>query len=218
MVNQTPYLVGVDEAGRGPLAGPVSVAAVATMSRRRLDNGSLDNGTSPALGCTRAGLKDSKKLTAKKREQWFVWLRQKQKNNRLKLTVSLVGEKTIDRIGIVGAVRIGIRRCLTRLKLNPKHCRILLDGSLHAPKIYRNQKTVIRGDEKIPIIMLASIAAKVRRDRRMIKLARVYPNYHFEIHKGYGTRAHYVALRHHGFSPLHRRSFLKKFARKRTVR
>ena len=216
---QTQYLIGVDEAGRGPLAGPVSVAAVAFMSRSNLDNCGvaimsrhrLDSSTSPALGRPRAGLRDSKKLTAKKREQWFEWLRQKQKVGQPKFTISLVGEKTIDRSGIVKAVRIGIKRCLTRLKLNPKQCRILLDGSLHAPKIYRNQQTIIRGDEKVPIIMLASIIAKVRRDRRMIKLARVYPNYNFEIHKGYGTRLHYAALRRHGLSPLHRRSFLKNF-------
>ena len=213
---QKRYLVGIDEAGRGPLAGPVSVAAVAVMSRSNLDN----KNTSPALVQStalvqsRAGLRDSKKLTAKKREEWWKWLKQKQKNNQLKFAVSLVGEKIIDREGIVPAVRVGIRRCLKRLDLKPKQCQVLLDGSLVAPKIYRNQKTIIRGDEKIPIIMLASILAKVTRDRRMVKLAKVYPNYGLEIHKGYGTRAHYRALHQHGLSPLHRRSFLTKFARR----
>ncbi|HEY4476527.1 MAG TPA: ribonuclease HII [Candidatus Paceibacterota bacterium] len=194
-VKKTQYIIGIDEAGRGPLAGPVSVAAVATMSRLSLDN----------------RLRDSKKLSEKKREQWFKWLKQKQKSGQLKFTVSLVGEKIIDRIGIVLAIRIGIKRCLSRLTLNPKQYQILLDGSLYAPKIYRKQKTIIRGDEQVPIIMLASIAAKVRRDQRMCKLALIHPDYGFEIHKGYGTRSHYVALRRRGLSPLHRRSFLKNF-------
>lgn len=199
------YVIGIDEAGRGPLAGPVAVAAVS------------DNGTSPALVQPlvqpRAGLRDSKKLSSKKREWWFRWLKQKKKSGQLKFTVSLVGEKTIDRMGIVKAVKIGVERCLKRLDLNPKQCQILLDGSLQAPKIYQNQKTIIRGDEQVPIIMLASIAAKVRRDRRMIKLARVYSNYNFEIHKGYGTAKHYQALRQNGLSSIHRRSFLKNFKR-----
>lgn len=200
MARQTLCAVGVDEAGRGPLAGPVSVAAVALMARVPLD-----------IGMSRGTLKDSKQLSEKKRGQWFEWLRGKQKSGRIKFTASLVGEKTIDRIGIVKAVKIGIGRCLKRLDLKPEQCRVLLDGNLAAPKVYRNQKTIIRGDEKIPLIMLASIIAKVRRDRRMIKLARVYPDYNFETHKGYGTRAHYRALNRYGLSPLHRRSFLKNF-------
>jgi ribonuclease HII len=212
------YVIGIDEAGRGPLAGPVSVAAVALMSRHRLDSDLRSNlGTERfdlGFGPPAGGLRDSKKLSAKKREQWFVWLKQKQKNGELKFAVSLVGEKIIDRQGIVRAVKIGIKRCLDRLNLEPERCRILLDGSLHAPKIYKNQKTIIRGDEKIPLIMLASIVAKVTRDRKMIRLAKISPHYGFEIHKGYGTRAHYRALHRHGLSPLHRRSFLKNFCPK----
>ena len=201
------YIIGIDEAGRGPLAGPVSVAAVVDNKMAR---------TTLAMDKSLGVLHDSKKLSAKKREQWFTWLKQKRKSGQLKFTVSLVGEKIIDRIGIVAAVRIGIKRCLKRLDLKPKQCRVLLDGSLIAPKVFQNQKTIIRGYEKVPLIALASIIAKVTRDRRMVKLARVYPNYGFEVHKGYGTRTHYLALRYHGLSLLHRRSFLGrlKFAGK----
>ena len=187
------YLVGIDEAGRGPLAGPVSVAAVVSIRRGGFNN----------------KIRDSKKLSEPKREEWFKWLKEKQKKGELKFAVSLVGEKIIDEQGIVPAVRIGIKRCLNRLKLNPAQCRVLLDGSLKAPKIYQDQETIIRGDETVSIIALASIAAKVTRDRKMVRLSKRFPNYQFSIHKGYGTRAHYAALRRHGLSPLHRRSFCK---------
>ncbi|MEK7621748.1 MAG: ribonuclease HII [Patescibacteria group bacterium] len=191
------YLVGIDEAGRGPLAGPVAVAAVLQLSRRVLDS-------DKSLG----RLQDSKKLSSKKREAWFEWLKRKQTNGDLKFTVALVSEKIIDRVGIVRAIKIGIKQCLDRLDLKSTQCRVLLDGGLRAPKNYQNQKTIIRGDEQEPVIALASIVAKVTRDRRLNKLAKIYPNYSFEIHKGYGTRAHYSALRRHGFSPLHRRTFI----------
>ncbi|HEY4524669.1 MAG TPA: ribonuclease HII [Candidatus Paceibacterota bacterium] len=198
MVKKTTYLIGLDEAGRGPLAGPVAVAAVALMSGVTLD-----------IRMARVTLRDSKQLSPLRREQWFRWLKQAQRNKKLNFAVSLVGEKIIDRRGIVPAVKIGIGRVLRRLKIAPGRSRVLLDGGLRAPAKYKNQRTIIRGDQTIPIIMLAATAAKVRRDRRMVRLARRYPNYQFDIHKGYGTRRHYIALRHHGLSPLHRRSFLK---------
>ena len=196
----TKYLVGIDETGRGPLAGPVAVGVVVIMSRLSLDS-------DKSLGT----LRDSKHLSPKKREQWFRWLRQKQESRQLKFAVSLVGEKIIDRIGIVQSINLAIKRCLKRLNLKPNQCHILLDGSLRAPQIYKNQKTIIRGDEIKPIIALASIIAKVTRDRKMIRLAKKFPNYNFEQHKGYGTKAHYRALNKHGLLPLHRRSFLKNF-------
>lgn len=158
------------------------------------------------------GLKDSKGLSSARREEWYEKLKKARRRRELNFTVALVGEKIIDRLGIVRAVAIGIRRCLARLKLNPKQCRVLLDGSLRASRIYQNQKTIIRGDSRVPIIMLASIAAKVRRDRRLTRLAKRYPGYGLEIHKGYGTKKHYAALRRRGLSPLHRRSFLKKLS------
>ncbi len=180
------YVVGIDEAGRGPLAGPVAIAAVVM----------------PAGAKSKASkVRDSKKLNYKQREEIYSGL-------KLKFVCSLVGEKIIDKLGIVRAVRIGIKRCLKRLNFAPACCRILLDGSLKAPARYRNQKTIIKGDERVQIIALSSIVAKVRRDRRMIKLSQKYPAYDFHVNKGYGTRAHYRALKKHGPSPIHRRSFL----------
>jgi ribonuclease HII len=130
----------------------------------------------------------------------------------LDYAVSLVGERLIDEQGIVAAVKIGIRRCLKRLGCPAAKCLVLLDGSLRAPRQYKNQKTIIRGDEQVPLIALASIAAKVWRDRRMIRLAKRYPRCGFEKHKGYGTQAHYRALKKFGPTPLHRLSFLRRWS------
>jgi len=202
-MEKTKFLIGIDEAGRGPLAGPVAVGAVVVMLRSNLGRKRFDLGF--------GALRDSKQLSPARRETWFKWLKQARRKKKLNFAVSLVGEKIIDRRGIVPAIKIGIRRVLNKLNLSPTTCHILLDGGLCAPVKYKNQRTIIRGDRTVPIIMLASIAAKVRRDHRMIKLAKLYPHYDFEIHKGYGTKRHYGALRHYGLSPLHRRSFLKKF-------
>lgn len=190
-------VVGVDEAGRGPLAGPVAVGVV--MARTILDS-------DKSLGV----LRDSKKLTRAARERWFAWLKDLRRRKKLNFVVSLVGAKVIDKQGITKAVALGISRSLRRLKLSPKTSKILLDGLLRAPKKFSNQKTIIGGDDSEPLIALASIAAKVTRDRKMVRLARLYPNYKFEIHKGYGTKLHYRCLKKFGCSPLHRQSFLKK--------
>ncbi len=189
--------MGIDEAGRGPWAGPVSVGVVVMPLLFK-----------PAL--SKYSVKDSKKLSEKNREKWYQWLSQERHLGKINFATALVSEKFIDQKGIVPAVRLGIRRCLSRLELNPGQVKILLDGSLRAPKTFTNQQTIIRGDETEPIIALASIAAKVRRDRFMTKLAEQFPQYHFEIHKGYGTLAHYKALKKYGPSTVHRLSFLKK--------
>ncbi len=193
-INSIKFIIGIDEAGRGPLAGPVAVAAVAV--KRGYDWRPFD-------------LKDSKQLSPRRRTEWYQWLLAARRQGRLDFAVSLVGEKIIDERGIVTAVRLGLERVLRRLKLAPESCRVLLDGGLRAPKFYLKQKTIIRGDSLVPIIMLASIAAKVRRDRRLISWAARYPGYSFEIHKGYGTKAHYQALRRLGLTPVHRRSFCR---------
>lgn len=189
------YLVGVDEAGRGPLAGPVSVGVVA-----------VPLGLKTALA--KYGVKDSKKLSARDREQWYKWLAKERRVRKITFVTALISSKVIDKKGIVPAVKMGIGRCFTRLKLPPRECAVLLDGSLLAPKIFKQQKTIIKGDETVPIIALASIAAKVRRDRLMVKLAKKYSGYGFEVHKGYGTAAHYRAIKKRGLSTLHRLSFL----------
>lgn len=191
------YIIGIDEAGRGPLAGPVAVAGVVSQG--------LPFGTS-SRGVL-AGIKDSKKLSAKKREEW-----EKKIKLSLPSEVAFVGQRIIDKKRIVKAVDIGIKRIIKKMEkkigINPNNCFILLDGSLMAPMEY-GQKTIIKGDEKIPLISAASIIAKVARDRKMIQSHKKFPAYCFDKHKGYGTKLHYKMLKKHGVSKEHRRSFLK---------
>jgi ribonuclease HII len=192
------YLVGIDEAGRGPLAGPVSLAAV-----------SWKLGQHKLMTKKFAGLRDSKQLSPRERERWYrLMLKEKQAGN-LNFACAYASNLQIDKRGIVWGIKSALRRALGVLELKPGQTKILLDGSLKAPPEYREQKTIIRGDEKVRIIAMASVVAKVRRDRLMARLAKQLPDYGFAIHKGYGTRAHYAALRRLGPSPLHRRSFLR---------
>lgn len=187
-------IVGIDEAGRGPLAGPVAVGAV----RIRTDfNQKFFK-----------GIKDSKQLSAEEREDWFGLALEAKKTGDLDFCVSLVSERVIDKHGIAYALRLGIKRCLARLGAEPED-QIFLDGGIKAPDKFRHQLTVVKGDEKIAVISLASICAKVVRDRRMVRVGKTYPEYGFHIHKGYGTRAHREAIKKHGARDIHRRSFLK---------
>lgn len=198
------YLIGIDEAGRGPLAGPVAVAVV-----------SLKKPLSPKF---LRGLKDSKGLSEAKRLEWLAKLKKLKQSGQLNYAVSLVGATIIDRRGIVSAIRLATRRSLRKLELNPKYCQVLLDGSLKCDEEYLNQKTIIRGDQTEPLIALASIVAKVRRDNLMKRLALKYPKYQFEIHKGYGTKLHRQKIKKHGLSLIHRRSFLSKLLKNVTTR
>ncbi len=188
------YLVGIDEAGRGPLAGPVAVGVA------RVAEGYDVLAAFP-------GLNDSKKLTEKKRDALYEILMQEVKAGNVRVRVCLSGESTIDEKGIAYAIRSALARGLETLLPDPKEGKVLLDGSLKAPKEYE-QETIIGGDGKEPVIMLAALAAKVTRDRLMIKLAKEYPQYGFEGHKGYGTKAHMNAIREFGISPVHRKSFI----------
>lgn len=188
------YTVGIDEAGRGPLAGPVAVGAV----RIKADFDAKFF----------VGIKDSKKLSAKKREEWFKRAEEARSAGILDWAVSLVSEKSIDRVGIVPAIRSGMKRCLEKLSAETTD-RIFLDGGLKVSEEFVNQETIIKGDEKIAIISLASICAKVVRDRYMTKLSVKYPVYGFDIHKGYGTKAHIAAIKKHGPAVVHRKSFLR---------
>jgi ribonuclease HII len=189
-------VIGVDEVGRGPLAGPVCVAAFS------ISHTSL---------IARAGLplRDSKKLSLLQREKWFTTIKLWHKQGKCTFATSYVHATTIDRIGIAPAIKRALKNSLKKINAQPTHT-ILLDGGLKAPLHFKKQKTIIRGDERETVIALASIVAKVRRDRYMQKLAKKMPEYGFETHVGYGTRAHYRALRKNGLSPVHRRSFLKK--------
>jgi ribonuclease HII len=188
------YLVGVDEAGRGPLAGPVAVGVVC-----------VEEGFD--ILAAFPGLNDSKKLTEKKREALFALLQEEMKKGTVQAVVHLASAQKIDAGGIVPAVRSALYTGVRKLLPNPEEGRVLLDGSLRAPEEYR-QETIIGGDGTVPAIMLASIAAKVTRDRYMRKMALDYPQYAFETHKGYGTKLHYELIREHGACELHRRTFL----------
>ena len=188
-------LIGVDEVGRGCLAGPLTVGAILKKGRVNL-----------------RGIKDSKKLSAKQREEWRERLKTYGvRRKAFSVAIASVGPQVIDRIGISAAARLAVGRCLKRLAIRRKPYAIMLDGSLYAPKTYLNQESIIKGDEKIPLIAAASIFAKVWRDKKMARLSKKFPDYAMEIHKGYGTLAHRQAIKKHGLSEIHRRSFCKKF-------
>ena len=197
------YLVGIDEVGRGPLAGPVAVG-VLVMKTKSVKRFRLFDKKGETF------LRDSKKLSEKQREEWFEIICAERKRGALDFSVSFVSHIMIDKSGLAWALRTATARSLARLAISTDSA-IFLDGGLRAPEIFKNQKTIIKGDEKIPVIALASIVAKVTRDRLMIRVAKKYPQYGFERHKGYGTKEHFAAIKKHGLCPIHRRSFLLKF-------
>lgn len=147
-------------------------------------------------------IKDSKKLSAKQREEWYKILKK-----NFECHCVFISHKTIDKINIRMATLLGVEKVLKKFKKKPNL--VLLDGSLHAPKGYR-QKTIIKGDEKIPFISAASIIAKVSRDKKMAAAHKKFPKYSFDKHKGYGTKLHYKKIKKHGLSDIHRLSFCKK--------
>jgi len=195
------FVVGIDEAGRGPLAGPVSVGGIFMTEKAYLklkNTGKLK------------GLHNSKKLSEKQREEWFEKIKEWKKRGMLDFSYSSQSAKIIDEIGISVAIRKSLGQILINFE-TPEESRILLDGSLYAPKKFINQETIIRGDESESIISLASIVAKVRRDNFIKKIALEYPKYHLEVNKGYGTKRHLSAIEKNGLSDLHRKSFCKRF-------
>lgn len=193
------YIIGIDEAGRGPLAGPVSVGAVRVPDT--FDFTLLD------------GVRDSKQLSAKARDRWYEKLVQMQQEEFLRFSVSFASAETIDNKGIVAAIKGALSQCLKNLDADPEVSEILLDGSLFAPREYVHQKTIIRGDSTEPLISLASIAAKVERDRKMEKFSKIYPAYNFHVHKGYGTLRHRQMIQANGLCALHRTTFCKNLIR-----
>ncbi len=179
------YVIGIDEVGRGPIAGPVTVCACMISSD---------------IAKKYKGIKDSKKLTQKRREEIY-----KEIQGLVEYKVTSISAKEIDEKGISFCIK---KALATSISIFPKETKVLLDGGLKAPPEYKDQKTIIKGDEKEVSIALASILAKVTRDRYMAKMALKYPLYGLEGHKGYGTRKHYESIQKYGPSPLHRRSFL----------
>ncbi len=191
------FTIGIDEVGRGPVAGPVAVGMLAVHE----DNFSK-------VTEMFVGFKDSKKLTPKRRNEWFENIKSAKEDGLLEYRVVFVDNKEIDKNGIAPSIRACIHKSLEGK--NPDECSVLLDGGLKAPDEFVQQTTIIRGDENEMVIALASIVAKVTRDAFMCKLAKDYPEYGFENHKGYGTKAHMEAVREYGLSDIHRKSFLTK--------
>ena len=179
---------GIDEAGRGPLAGPVHAAAVIL-----------------PIGLEIEGLNDSKKLTEKKREQLFDVICEK----AIDYSIGVATEKEIDEINILNATFLAMHRAVEGLKIKPDYA--LIDGNQYPKNMEIPAEFVIKGDATSASIAAASILAKVSRDRFMLEMDKKYPEYCFEKHKGYGTKVHYEAIKEFGPSPIHRLTFLKKF-------
>ena len=180
-------ICGVDEAGRGPLAGPVCAAAVILPK-----------------GLEIPGLNDSKKLTDKRRRELMPIIKQQ----ALAYGIAFASHEEIDQINILQATFLAMERAIAQLKIRPQLA--LIDGN-RQKDFGIKVETVVKGDSRSANIAAASVLAKVTRDEYMEAMAAEYPGYGFEIHKGYGTKAHYEALRNLGASPIHRMSFLKKF-------
>ena len=180
-------ICGVDEAGRGPLAGPVCAAAVILPPNVEIP-----------------GLNDSKKLSDKKRRELYPVIKEK----AIAYGIAFADHKEIDEINILQATYLAMERAINRLSVKPELA--LIDGN-RAKDFGIPVETVVHGDSLSASIAAASVLAKVTRDDYMLEMAEAYPGYDFEIHKGYGTKAHYAALTQLGASPIHRMTFLKKF-------
>ncbi|MGN1123948.1 MAG: ribonuclease HII [Eubacterium sp.] len=180
-------ICGVDEAGRGPLAGPVYAAAVILPKGHIID-----------------GVNDSKKISEKKREALF----DKIIDECVCYSIGTASEKEIDEINILQATFLAMRRAVEGLEIKPDIA--LIDGNRKPGLNSVEEWDIVKGDAKSASIAAASILAKVSRDRYMLEMAEKYPQYQFEKHKGYGTKLHYEMLEKYGVSEIHRRSFLKK--------
>lgn len=192
------YSIGIDEAGRGALAGPVCVGAV-------LYPEDFDWRDAFAI-VSRGGkpvLRDSKKLSAQQRATLYDYITQ---SGRLRHAFALVDAKAIDSIGIVNAAHEAVAIALSRLEIAPDRVEVLLDAGLRAPERWQ-QRSIVRGDETVPSIALASVIAKVTRDRLMEEIALLYTAYQFQDHKGYGTLSHRRAIAREGLCELHRTTF-----------
>jgi ribonuclease HII len=201
-VKTTEWIIGIDEVGRGPLAGPIAVGAV-------------------ALPFSYAGwehwdtLKDSKKLSEKRRTAWDVRIRSGDVPCAIRYAVSMVHATLIDEQGIQHAARKAASEALAGLQLAPHEATVLLDKGLSVTTEW-DQQQFIKGDEQFPAIALASVVAKVARDEYMARLALQYPLYLFDVHKGYGTAKHRDAIQQHGLIPeIHRTSFCTRLTVKR---
>lgn len=181
------YICGIDEAGRGPLCGPVVAAAVILKKGDKIE-----------------GVNDSKKLSEKKREQVYEAI----KERAAAWSVGIVDEKTIDEINILEATRLAMKKAVEGLSTKPEYA--LVDAEKKVP-IDVPYTPIIKGDALSESIAAASIIAKVTRDRMIVEIDKQYPEYNFAKNKGYGTKEHTDAIKKYGLCPVHRRSFCKKF-------
>jgi len=192
-------IVGLDEVGRGPLCGPVTATAVIINPKFKIENKNFKE--------ILKNTKDSKKLSEKQREKIFKLI---PKCPYIKFAISSVGPKTIDKINIVNATKKAMKNCLNKIlpKYNLKNVLVLIDGNKIIDKnLNIFQKAIVKGDDKIFSIALASIIAKVTRDRKMKKLSLQYPEYYFHQHKGYGTKLHKKLIKKYGPCKIHRQSY-----------
>lgn len=182
-------VAGVDEAGRGPLAGPVVAACVVIGPDFKIDSDELKL------------VADSKKLSAKKREQLFSII----KDKALSVEISVVSHEVIDKINILQASLLAMKKAVAACKQQPDY--VLIDGNMRIPNLNRKQQAIVSGDAKVFCIAAASIIAKVSRDFLMCEADKKYPQYQFAKHKGYGTKLHLEMLNQYGPCPIHRQSF-----------
>jgi len=233
MDNMVEYIVGIDEVGRGPIAGPVAVCAFLIKDEKFIESCTCTSPTgTPVTGQTcdkLPKLKDSKKLSKRQREVWFEYLRVAKTEGFCDYAVSFVSPENIDKFGIAKCIQKALNQSLEKITTqdnsnssrftlkgsdatqnlnNLASYHIYLDGGLHAPSEYIHQETIIRGDELHPVISMASIMAKISRDKIMANYAKEFPEYGFEKHAGYGTKAHYLAIKKHGQTPIHRKTFI----------
>jgi len=199
-------IIGLDEVGRGPLSGPVTTAAVIINSKAKNEKSKLQV-KNQNFKTLLESARDSKKLSEKQREKIFTLIK---KCSYIKFSHSSVSAKTIDKINIENATKKAMKNCLNKIitKYNTKDILILIDGNRVLDKNLRiSQKAIVKGDDKIFSIALASIIAKVTRDRKMKKLSLQYPEYYFHQHKGYGTKLHKKLIKKYGPCKIHRQSY-----------
>jgi ribonuclease HII len=199
---QKKLIIAVDEVGRGALAGPVVAGAFFVKN------------VNQKISKPPIQIRDSKQLSPTQRKVLFAWLKQ-QKN--FGWAVGTASNKTIDKINIRQANFKAMRKAIRALfakRLQKKKFIVFVDGNDKIPGLLEKQYAFVKGDTKIFSLACASIVAKVTRDRLMTRLAKKHPRYKFEIHKGYGTKLHFRKIKKHGLSPVHRKTFLKKFSKK----
>jgi len=208
-VDNQKLIIGVDEVGRGPLAGPITLVGFLAPENLRTRLVQILGGK----------IKDSKQFSHQKRKGIYKQFLRLKKEEKVFFAVSHISNKVIDKFGISRATKLGVNRSLRNCRedahlgkrwASSRQIEIRLDGLLKAPKEYKNQKTIIGGDRKNVFIACASIVAKARRDHLMCRLAKKFPQYSFEIHKGYGTANHLKLIKKLGLSTLHRLSFCSR--------